>query len=382
MKRHIAKTVAATSGGERANHMTAQKPPDMASLDSGTPNFPTPVHIREAAKEALDQGLTGYAPGQGDPEFLRAVCTHIEREAGASYTPASIIATNGASSGIYAVMTTLLDPGDEVVLLDPTFSLYAHVARQIGAVPVHVPQDADYQIDIEAVRRALSPRTRLIFVNNPNNPTGVVYRHAELKALVELAAEHDLMVVSDEAYAKILQPGFEHVPLLSFTEHKERLILLDTFSKTYSMTGWRLGHMVVPEDLAQPMFSVHRSINGPINTFVQRAGAAALLGSQECVAEMGREYHRRGRLMHEMAQEVPGLVPTQPQGGFYLYCRYEYPLPSSEVRKRVWEAGAAIRSGSEFGAAGEGHLRFTYSVDEAVIEKGMKIVGEVFRHLG
>lgn len=382
MKRRIARTVAATSGGERAAHMTARRPPGMALLDSGTPNFPTPEHVRAAAKEALDAGLTGYAPGQGDPEFLEAVCESVEREAGAAHAPGSIIATNGASSGIYAVMTTLLDPGDEAILMDPTFSLYGHVARQIGAVPVQVAHDADYHVDVEAVRRAITPRARLILINNPNNPTGVVYRREELAALVELAAERDLMVVSDEAYAKILQPGFEHVPLLSFTGHRERLILLDTFSKTYAMTGWRLGFMVVPEDLAQPMFSVHRSINGPINTFVQRAGAAALRGSQECVARMGREYHRRGRLIHQMTREIPGLIPIQPQGGFYQYCRYEYPIPSTEVRKRVWEAGAAIRSGSEFGESGEGHLRFTYSVDEETIEKGMKIVGEVFRRLG
>ena len=264
----------------------------MARLDSGTPDFPTPAHVTEAAKEALDAGLTGYAPGQGDPEFLEAVCESIERETGAKYAPDSIIATNGASSGIYAVMTTFLNPGDEAILMDPTFSLYGHVARQIGAVPVHAAHDADYQIDLEAVRRAITPRSRLILLNNPNNPTGVVYRRGELAALVELAAAHDLMVVSDEAYAKILQPGFEHVPLLSFVEHGERLILLDTFSKTYAMTGWRLGFMAVPEDLAQPMFSVQRSINGPINTFVQRAGAAALRGPQECVAQMGYSYRQ------------------------------------------------------------------------------------------
>ena len=353
----------------------------MVPLDSGTPNFPTPEHITNAAKEALDQGLTGYAPGQGDPEFLAAVCEHIEREASAKYAPDSIIATNGASSGIYAVMTTFLDPGDEAILMDPTFSLYATSRFSWGPVRPRAPR-----CGLSDRRRGRAPRHHPAYAphprHNPNNPTGVVYRRDDLAALVELAATHDLMVVSDEAYAKILQPGFEHVPLLSFTEHRDRLILLDTFSKTYSMTGWRLGFMVVPEDLPQTMLSVHRSINGPINTFVQRAGAAALRSSQECVEEMGREYHKRGSLMNEMTRAIPGLIPIEPQGGFYQYCRYEYPIPSADVRKRVWEAGAAIRSGSEFGEAGENHLRFTYSVDEEVIEKGMKIVGEVFRHLG
>ncbi len=379
---HIAQNVMRTSGGERAKHMTVQRPEGMIRLDSGTPSFPTPLHIRQAAKDALDQGLTFYAPGQGDPEFLQAVCETIAREAGAAYSPDEVMATNGASSGIYTVMTAFLDPGDEVLLMDPTFSLYAHVARQIGAVPVSVPHDAGYQIDPEAVRAALSPRTRMILVNNPNNPTGVVYRRADLEALAEICAERDLYLVADEAYEKILQEGCVHVPLLSLQDHRERLILLNTFSKSYSMTGWRVGHLVAPRELNPILFGVHRSITGPICTFAQRAAAAALRGPQECVAEMAAEYHRRGALIHRMAREIPGLAPVTPQGGFYLFCRYDYPLPSTEVHQRIWEAGVAVRSGSEFGAAGEGHIRFTYSVAEDVIERGMKIVREVFEHLG
>ncbi len=148
------------------------------------------------------------------------------------------------------------------------------------------------------------------------------------------------------------------------------------------MTGWRIGYMATPPELTRLLFGIHRSINGPICTFTQRAGAAALRGPQDCVAEMAKEYFRRGSLMYRLAKEIPGMSPVEPQGGFYLYCRYEYPIPSLEVRQRIWEAGAAVRSGSEFGAAGEFHLRFTYSVSEEVIEKGMGIVREVFNHLG
>jgi len=382
MQRHIARTVAAVSGGERAQHMRAKRPEGMVRLDSGTPNFPTPPHIREAAKKALDEGLTHYAPGQGDPEFLQAVCETVERETGAVYSPDDVFATNGASSGIYTVFTAFLDPGDEVILMDPTFSLYAHVARQIGAVPVMVPHGADYHIDAAAVRAAVTPRTRLILVNNPNNPTGVVYRRAGLEALAALCEEKDLMLVSDEAYEKILQPGYGHFPLLAMREHKGRLILLHTLSKTYAMTGWRLGYVVAPPDLGNLLFGVHRSINGPICTFVQRAGAAALRGPQRCVEEFGAEYQKRGGLMHRLALQVPGLRPVDPQGGFYLYARYEYPLSSKEVHRRLWEGGVAARSGSEFGAAGESHLRFTYSVDEKTIAKGMAIVRQVFGQLG
>ncbi len=382
MRRHIARYVQETAGGERTRHFTARQPEGMLKLDSGSPSFPTPPHIREAATRALEDGLTGYAPGQGDPEFLQAVCETIEREASARRTPDNVFATNGASSGIYTVFTAFLDPGDEVILLDPTFSLYALVARQLGAVPVAVPHATDYHIDVEAVRSAVSPRTRLIMVNNPNNPTGVVYRRDELQALADLCAEKDLLLVADEAYEKLLQPGCVHVPLLSFHEHHDRLILIHTLSKTYAMTGWRLGYVVAPSDLSTLLFGVHRSITGPICTFVQRAGAAALRGPQECVAEMRRQYGKRGALMHGLAREIPGLHPVDPQGGFYLYSRFDAPTTAKDLRARLWDAGVAVRSGTEFGAAGERHLRFSYSVDEPTIEKGLAIVGEVFRRLG
>jgi aspartate aminotransferase len=382
MRRHIARYVQATAGGERTRHFTAKQPSGMLKLDSGDPHFPTPPHIREAAQKALDAGLTRYAPGQGDPEFLAAVCETVEREAGARSSPDDVFATNGATSGIYCVFTAFLDPGDEVIVLDPTFSLYALVARQLGAVPIAVAHGADYHIDVDAVRAAVTPRTRLIMVNNPNNPTGVVYRRDELAALANLCAERDLLLVADEAYEKILQPGCVHVPLLSLREHRDRLILVHSFSKTYAMTGWRLGYVVAPPDLASLLFGVHRAITGPICTFVQRAGAAALRGSQACVTEMRGEYAKRGRLMHRLALGIPGLSPVDPQGGFYLYCRYAHALTSREVRQRLWDAGVAVRSGSEFGAAGEGHLRFSYSIDEPTIEKGMAIVSRVFQQLG
>jgi aspartate aminotransferase len=381
MRRHISRYVQTTAGGERTRHFTARQPPGILKLDSGDPFFPTPPHIRAAAQHALDAGLTRYAPGQGDPEFLAAVCETVERQAGARYSADDVFATNGATSGIYAVFTAFLDPGDEVIVFDPTFSLYALVARQLGAVPVAVPHGPDYHIDVEAVRAAVTPRTRLVMVNNPNNPTGVVYRRDELRALAVLCAERDVLLVADEAYEKILQPGCVHVPLLSLGEHRERLILINTFSKTYAMTGWRLGYVVAPSDLASLLFGVHRAIAGPITTFVQRAGAAALRGSQACVAEMRAEYGKRGGLMHRLALGVPGLRPVDPQGGFYLYCRYEQALDAKEMRQRLWDAGVAVRSGTEFGAAGEGHLRFSYSVDEPTIDRGMAIVREVFGQL-
>jgi aspartate aminotransferase len=248
-------------------------------------------------------------------------------------------------------------------------------------VPVAVPHDAAYQLDIAALRAAISPRTRLVVLNNPNNPTGSVYRREALEALAALCAEKDLLLVSDEAYCKLIRPGHLHTPILSFQAHRDRLILLGTFSKSYAMTGWRLGYVVAPPDLIDLIYGVHRAINGPICNFVQRAGIAALRGPQDFIAVWNREYQSRAALMHRLASAIPGLRPAEPQGAFYLWVRYDLPLPAREVRARLWDRGVAVRSGSEYGATGEGHLRMSYSVSEASIEKGMAIVTEVMQKL-
>jgi len=361
--------------------MTAKAPPGLIRLDSGSPSFPTPPHIADALKQALDAGHTGYILEKGVTGLQEAICEHIERETGARYAPSQVLVTNGSSSGIYAVLTCLLDPGDEVIVFDPSYSLYAYVARQLGAVPVAVPHGAHYQLDIALVRAAITPRTRLVVLNNPNNPTGIVYQREALAALTALCAEKDLLLIADEAYGKLVRPGHSHVPILSFQQQRDRLILLGTFSKSYAMTGWRLGYTVAPPDLIDTLYGVHRAINGPICNFVQRAGIAALRGPQESIGEMNREYQSRAALMHRLARAIPRLHPAEPQGAFYLWTRYDLPLPSREVRARLWDRGVAVRSGSEYGPSGEGHLRLSYSVAEATIEKGMAIVAEVMREL-
>jgi len=377
----IAPGVVRANSGERNKYLVIARPPSIVRLDSGAPSFRTPEHISHAGVEAIREGHTSYAPWQGTPELLHAVCEYIARDTQVSYRSDEVLITHGASSGIYAVMATLLAPGDEILLLDPTYSLYAPDALFVGAIPVAVPHNANYHIDVDAVKAAVTARTKMVLISNPNNPTGVAYGRDELRTLLQVCKDCDLFMVVDEAYSKILQPGVEHVPILSFSEHRERIILLMTFSKTYAMTGWRLGYVVAPKDVLQHMLGFHLSINGPICTFVQCAGVAALLGPQDCIAEFGAHYQRRGALMHRLAQGIRGLNPVTPQGGFYLYCKYDMNLPAVEVRQRLWDAGVAVRTGSEFGAAGEGHLRFTYAVDESTIERGMAVVAQVFSRL-
>lgn len=379
--RHIAKFVLDTSGGERAGFMTAKTPAGLIRLDSGSPSFATPSHIVEAVKKAIDEGHTGYILEKGVMTLLEAICESLFAETGATLSPSQVLVTNGSSSGIYSVMSCFLDPGDEVIVFDPSYSLYAHVARQLGAVPVPVRLSAEYQLDIAAVRAAVTPRTRLVMLCNPNNPTGSVFREADIAALLELCAEKDLLLASDEAYCRLMQPGHVHVPVMKFHRHLERLILLGTFSKSYAMTGWRLGYVVAPPDLIDTLYGIHRAINGPICNFVQRAGVAALRGPQDCIPEFNAIYHRRAALMHRLASAIPGLYPAQPQGAFYMWTRFDLPQSAKEVRARLFERGVAVRSGSEYGSNGEKHLRISYSVSEETIERGMAVVAGVVQGL-
>ncbi len=379
--RHIARFVRDTADGERAKFVLSAAPLGFVRLDSGSPSFPTPGHIVAAVKEALDAGLTEYIFEKGDAPLLDAICETVANEAGALYAPSQVLVTHGASSGIYSVMTALLDPGDEVIVFDPSYSLYAYIARQLGAIPVAVSHDAFYQLDVHAVESALTPKTRLVLLNNPNNPTGMVYQAAALEALGELCARNNLLLVSDEAYSKILQPGYTHIPALKFQAYRDNIILLGTFSKNYAMTGWRLGYIVAPPDLIDTIYRVHRAINGPICTFVQRAGVAALRDHHDWLEPMNRAYHLRARLAHRLAAAVPGLHPATPQGGFYLWCRYDADISSAELRARLLNRGVAVRSGSEYGSTGESHIRISYSADEATIEKGMGVVADVIREL-
>ena len=379
--RHIAKYVIDTSGGERAKFMTAKTPAGLIRLDSGSPSFATPPHVIEAVKKAIDEGHTGYILEKGVMTLLEAICESIAAETGAKVAPSQVLITNGSSSGIYTVMSCFLNPGDEVIVFNPSYSLYPHVARQLGAVPVPVLHKPDYQLDIDAVRRAITPRTRLVMLNNPNNPTGVVYREADIAALLDLCAEKDLLLASDEAYCKLMQPGQVHVPVMKYHRHLDRLILLGTFSKSYAMTGWRLGYLVAPPDLIDYLYGIHRAINGPICNFVQRAGIAALRGPQDCIAEFNQVYKTRATLMHRLASAIPGLYPAQPQGAFYMWTRFDLPQSARDVKARLFERGVAVRSGSEYGSGGEKHLRISYSVSEETIERGMAVIADVVREL-
>lgn len=343
-------------------------------LDSGSPFYKTPPHIIAATKLALDQGRTDYIMSAGDPELVEAIATAITKETGSAYEPNQVLITNGASSALYAVMAAVLQPGDEVIVFDPSYFVYPHIVRQLRAKTVPVPLDARYQLDVDAVRSAISPKTKLLLLNNPNNPTGSVFDRSSLERLCALCAEKGILLVSDEAYAMIVRDGYTHVPILSFMQYRDNLVLIGTFSKSHAMTGWRLGYLVGPASLTERVYRVHFSMNGPICSFVQRAGLTAMQSDQSWFQAMHIEYERRADLAYRLASTIPTLHPIPSQGTFYLWCRYDIPLPADRLCDELERNGVRVRSGSAYGAAGEHHFRISYPTDITAIEKGMSIV--------
>ena len=344
---------------------------DVVPLAAGDPDFATPEHIREALAEAVAAGMTHYGEPFGDPELRAVIAGRLSAGAAERIDASRVVVTHGASGGLSAVLLACLDPGDRVVVPEPTYSLYADHVRLAGAVTVGVPPGRDGRIDVESVDRACVG-ARLLVICNPNNPTGTVLRRDELEAIGRVAATHDLLVLSDEAYDAIVYDGVGFVSALEVGAFAGRLLYCNTFSKRYAMTGWRVGHVAVPESLAQAVGRMHYTLHGTTNAAVQRAALAALTGPQDCVTAMVDEYaHRRSAVVSALAA-TDGVELRVPEGTFYAFVRYPQAIDSVAMRARALEAGVAVRAGSEFGDAGEGHVRIAFTADPASLAVGLE----------
>ena len=343
---------------------------DIAHLDAGDPDFETPAHIRRALADAVESGATHYSGPFGDPRLRALLAERLSRRGAARFDESQVIVTHGGSGGLGAAFLACLDRGDRVVIPDPTYSLYADQVRLAGGVPVFVRLDMDFRLDIEALDAACRG-ARMLVVCNPCNPTGVVFRADEMEAIGRIACEHDLLVLVDEAYDAIVFEGTRFVSGLEVDALAERLLYCNTFSKTYAMTGWRIGYVAAPSELAHAVGKMHVTLHGPMNTAVQRAAIAALTGPQDCVDTMVREYARRREILLEHMHGVPGVEVCEPQGTFYAFLRYPQHVDSVTMRQRALDAGVSVRPGSEFGDGGEGHLRLAFTADEATLETGL-----------
>lgn len=354
--------------------------PDVISLGSGDPDFATPEYIRQALCEAVNSGYTRYGDNQGDPELRTALAQQISRVAPEPWSASNVIVTHGGSAAVSAAVIATINPGDRVLLPEPTYSLYADLVRFVDAEPVYIAPGPGYHLDLDALRAA-SSGARMIVICHPNNPTGVVYTRAELDAMAAIAEEHDLLVLSDEAYDHIVYPGVEFVSTLAIPGLRQRLLYCQTFSKTYAMTGWRIGYLAVPDPLISAAARTHRTFNGPMNTALQRAALAAVTTPSDGPAERCAEFDRRRQIALDILNQVEDIAVSVPDGAFYLFVKSLAGLSAEEMVMGADEFGVAIRAGNEYGPSGNGHIRLAYSSATEQVREGVSRLGYMFRTL-
>lgn len=359
---------------------------DCISLGVGEPDFVTPWHIREAAIWAIEKGFTTYTSNYGLFTLRQRITEHLRMRYGVEYSPENeVLVTVGVSEGLDIALRALLNPGDEVILFEPSYVSYVPCVLFAGGVPVSLPTDYrnGFQPDVERLRRAISPRTKAILLCYPNNPTGAVASRSTLEEIVRLAVEHDLYLVSDEIYDRLVYDT-EHTCVAALPGAAERTILLGGFSKSYAMTGWRIGYACAPAPILEMMMKVHQYTMLCAPIMAQKAAEEALERGEPEVERMRREYDRRRRLVVERLNEM-GLECVPPQGAFYVFPSIRCTgLRSEEFTERLlWEERVAVVPGNVFGNSGEGHVRLSYATSLPRIEEALhRIERFVQRHRG
>jgi aspartate aminotransferase len=347
----------------RARALEAQGK-SIVHLEIGEPDFDTPKHIVEAAKDALDQGWTHYGPTQGYPELREAVAASVIRTRGVPIDPNNVCIVPGGKPILFFPMLALIEPGDEVIYPNPGFPIYESMIRFLEGVPVPVPlvESRGFSFDLDILKSKLSAKTKMLILNSPQNPTGGVIPRDDIAAIAEMVRDRDMMVLSDEIYSRIYY-GEPPLSIASFPGMLEKTILLDGFSKIYAMTGWRMGYGVMPHWLADAVNKLMVNSNSCTASFTQRAGIAALNGPQDAPEAMVAEFRKRRDAFCNGLNELPGFRCALPEGAFYAFPNITGTgLPSKELADRLLtEAGVACLSGTSFGEHGEGYLRFSYA---------------------
>lgn len=361
-------------------------PHKLVSLVRGEPDFPTPAHISQALWEAIEAGYTHYPPVNGYRELRQAVANRIEADYGLHIDPDSeILITSGATAGMYIALQAVIEAGDEVLLPDPIYDPYPNQVRVLGGVPVSVPAQDDgthFTLTRAALEETVTPRTRALILNTPWNPTGSVLSESKLLDIGAFAVEHGLVIIVDEIYEKLVYDDHTHHPLVALSEaFRDHVITINSFSKTYAMTGWRLGYNLANSRLTQAMHLYYQHFSRGSAAFVQRAGIEALNGPQDCVAEMVAAYGERCQLMVDLIREIDGITCVAPQGGLFCLVDVKNTGYASEelAHYLVREWGLLTVPGSYYGPALEGYLRLSFSYSAEDIERGINILADGLR---
>lgn len=357
---------------------------DVCDFTVGEPDFNTPAHIREAAKRALDEGKTKYAPAGGVPQLRVLIAEKLARENGLAYTPEQVIVSTGGKQAILNTLLAILGPGDEALIPAPYWVSYPEIVRLCRATPKFLPTDerTGFKITPEQLEAAITEKTQALILNSPSNPTGAVYTRAELAALAEVLVARRIPVMADEMYEKLIYDGEKHVSIGSLGEPIFSLTITSNgFSKAYAATGWRLGYAAGPQHVIKAAIDIQSHTTSGATTFAQYGAIAALEGPQDEIEAMRREFERRRNRMVECLSAIPGLSCSKPQGAFYVFPNIAaLGLDSLTFSRRLLEEEhVAIVPGAAFGS--DANIRFSYASDMATIEKGMERLARFVRSL-
>lgn len=340
---------------------------DVIHLEVGRPSFDTPEHIKAATKQALDDGVVHYGDFRGALDFREALVTKLAQTNHIDVTPDEILVVNGLTHGAYAVCMAALNPGDEVIVLEPYYPQHINKIELAGAKVVSAPLNkaAGFAIERDAIEQHITKKTRMIALVNPANPTGRVFSQAELEILAELAIKYDLLVMSDEVYEKILYDGHQHISIASLPGMKARTLSLFAFTKVYAMDGWRLGYAVADSSFMDALLTITMNDVAHVNVFIQAGGLAAVSGSQQCVQAMVAEDHRRMLLTCSRLNAMPGIQCPQPEGTIYTFPDVSaFRQPSAELADEILEqTHVVVEAGTFYGASGEGHFRICFGAE-------------------
>ena len=347
---------------------------DIISFTVGEPDFDTPKHIVEAAKKALDEGKTRYLNAAGLPE-LREAIARSSKTANGIPCDASNVMVAPSKHAIFETIMATVNEGEEVILPNPAWVSYEPATALAGgrAVPVTTKEENEWRVLPEAVAELITPKTKMILLNSPSNPCGSIATKDDIKGIADLAKDHDLVVLSDEVYEKIVFDGHKHYSIASEPDMFDRTVTVSGFSKTYAMTGWRMGWLIAPKPLFKAVNKIQQHSITHVTTFAQYGGLAALTGPQEPVDAMVKEFKERRDLVMKLIGEIPQLHCDVPKGAFYAFPRYDNPMKSEEMALHLMDkAEVAVTGGAAFGEAGEQHLRISYATTKENIAKGLE----------
>ena len=357
---------------------------DVCGFGAGEPDFDTPEHIKAAAIEALQAGFTKYTPSAGIPELRAAIAEKFAADNGLTYRPGQVIVSNGAKHSCYNAILATCQPGDEVIIPAPYWVSYPDMVRLAGAEPVIVPtmERNNWKMRPEDFENAMTPRTKMLIMNTPCNPTGSVYTREELEAIVEVASGEDIYILSDEIYEKLVYDDAKHVSIASLSQEAYDLtITVNGFSKSYAMTGWRLGYLAAPEAVAKAVDSIQSHTTANPSSFSQRGALAALKGDQQAVSDMRDEFDMRRNYMIDRLSKIPNVTAVKPQGAFYVLLNIsQLGLTSQNFADRLLsKANVAVVPGAAFGD--DRTIRLSYATSIDIIKKGLDRLQDFCRTL-